>query len=42
VMKHIAVGEDPSHLELAHNGNRLYVATAVLTMLRSSTRRPIR
>jgi YVTN family beta-propeller protein len=28
VVKHIAVGEDPSHLELSHDGNRLYVANS--------------
>src|SRR5258705_1199083 len=26
VVKHIAVGDDPSHLELSHDGKRLYVA----------------
>ena len=28
VVKHIAVGDDPSHLELAHDGKRLYVANS--------------
>ncbi|MGH7870855.1 MAG: YncE family protein, partial [Candidatus Binatia bacterium] len=28
VMKHIAVGDEPSHLELSHDGNRLYVANS--------------
>jgi YVTN family beta-propeller protein len=28
VLKHIAVGDDPSHLELSHDGRRLYVANS--------------
>jgi len=28
VMKHIGVGDDPSHLELSHDGRRLYVANS--------------
>ena len=28
VLKHIQVGEDPSHLELSHDGARLYVANS--------------
>jgi YVTN family beta-propeller protein len=28
VVKHIAVGDDPSHLELSHDGRRLYVANS--------------
>ena len=28
VIKHIAVGDDPSHLELAHDGKQLYVANS--------------
>jgi YVTN family beta-propeller protein len=28
VLKHIAVGDDPSHLELSHDGKRLYVANS--------------
>ncbi|MGZ8434557.1 MAG: YVTN family beta-propeller repeat protein, partial [Candidatus Binatia bacterium] len=28
VVKHIAVGDEPSHLELAHDGKRLYVANS--------------
>ena len=28
VIKHLAVGDDPSHLELSHDGRRLYVANS--------------
>ena len=28
VKKHIRTGDDPSHLELSHDGNRLYVANS--------------
>jgi YVTN family beta-propeller protein len=28
VIKHIAVGDDPSHVELSHDGKRLYVANS--------------
>jgi YVTN family beta-propeller protein len=28
VVKHVAVGDDPSHLELSHDGRRLYVANS--------------
>lgn len=28
VIKHIPVGDEPSHLELSHDGNRLYVANS--------------